>query len=388
VPSNAYRALFEAHPAPMWAYDLETLAFLAVNDAAVAHYGYSRDEFLAMTIADIRPPEDVPALLDAIPEDVDAGLDETGTWRHLLKDGTMIDVRISSHTLMWEGRPAEVVTAEDITERLEIERELQEYRAELEETVRARTAELVQVNEALEQAPRAKSEFLASMSHELRTPLNTIIGFSSILIQGMAGELNEEQHKQLEMVLQAGKRLLALVNEVLDLSRIEAGRVEVLPDSIDVAPMLMELAEQVRPQAEAKGLELDLKPCEAPKQIRSDRRKIEQILLNLLSNAVKFTESGTVTFTASCDGKQRCVFTVADTGIGIPEDELELIFDEFHQMGIRNDPAAEGTGLGLAISRRLATLLGGSLTVESRVGEGSTFTLTVPRVLSTSRRAR
>jgi len=244
--------------------------------------------------------------------------------------------------------------------------ELAEQAAELE----ARTRELAEANET-------KTKFLRTMSHELRTPLNSVIGFTQLMLQGLAGPLTDEQRKQLEMVNASGHHLLSLVNDLLDLSRIEAGAVEYEHAPIDVATLSAEVVDSVRAIAEAKGLALEMDVPDPAPRLVSDYKRVRQILLNLLSNAVKYTERGSVRLTVSADRHRTVSFAVSDTGPGIAKSDLDRIFDEFVQLGERGQ--GNGTGLGLPIARHLATALGGSLTARSEVGVGSTFTLTLPQ---------
>ena len=273
---------------------------------------------------------------------------------------------------------------QDITERRLAENEIIALNTQLELRVRERTEELVSANEelhktniVLEDATRAKSDFLASMSHELRTPLNSIIGFSDILMKGLAGELNEEQSKQVGMINNSGRHLLGLVNRVLDLAKIESGVVRSAVHEVDVSEVVRRVFESVRPLAEEKGLELyyDLEP-EVP-LIETDDVHVGQILLNLMGNAIKFTREGHVRLSVVSRDSSVCV-SVEDTGPGIPPQDLERVFDEFYQVKEHGVVKASGTGLGLAISRRLAEALGARIELVSTVGEGSTFTLVLP----------
>jgi two-component system, sensor histidine kinase len=268
-------------------------------------------------------------------------------------------------------------------ERKGADRELDEYRASLEKTVELRTAELTRLNEELGAATLAKSEFLASMSHELRTPLNSIIGFSGILLQGLAGAMTEEQRKQIGMVNAAGKRLLGLINDILDLSKIEAGRMEVVPIDFDVGELVRQTAESVRPLADERGLVLSCDIAGDDTHLRTDQERLRQILLNLVGNAVKFTGAGSVRISADVTGPETISLSVTDTGPGIGRDDLRHVFEEFTQAPA--SPTTEGTGLGLTISRRVAALLGGTVSAVSERGVGSTFTVAVPRFWNGSR---
>jgi PAS domain S-box-containing protein len=237
--------------------------------------------------------------------------------------------------------------------------------------------ELQAANEALDEATHAKSEFLASMSHELRTPLNSIIGYSGILLQGLAGEMNDEQRKQLEMVSTSGKHLLALINQILDLAKIESGQLEFHPVRFDVSELLAEVGDTLRPLAGDKGVELVGEVCEGAGSLCSDRTAVEQILINLVGNAVKFTDMGRVSVRAMREGPD-IVFEVSDTGCGVPREEMERIFTEFYQSSAPGVQPAGGTGLGLSVSRRLAVGLGGSIEADSEVGVGSVFSVRLP----------
>ncbi|MDZ4655248.1 MAG: ATP-binding protein [Coriobacteriia bacterium] len=242
--------------------------------------------------------------------------------------------------------------------------------------------QLRRTNEKLSDASDAKSGFLANMSHELRTPLNSVIGFSDILLKGMAGEVNEEQRRQLEMIHSSGKRLLSLVNDVLDLSKIEAGAITFELVESDINEVCSEALEYIRLEADRKGIALWFVPC--PEKCSHcglamlDRGKVQQILLNLLSNAVKFTDEGEIRLVVACTGEGTTRVRVSDTGHGIDEASLERIFDEFAQAQSRDETESAGTGLGLAISRRLARLVNGDLMVTSTLGSGSEFTLELP----------
>lgn len=254
---------------------------------------------------------------------------------------------------------------------------LQHYANTLEQRVAQRTEELKSAKEAAESADRVKSAFLATMSHELRTPLNSIIGFTGILIQGLAGPVNPEQHKQLSMVRDSSRHLLALINDVLDISKIEAGQLEVQREPFDLPVSIQKVTGIVAPLAEKKGLELHVNVAPELGLLLSDPRRIEQILLNLLNNAIKFTERGHVTLTAESAGANVRI-SVADTGIGIKKEDLSALFQPFRQIDTGLSRQHEGTGLGLAICRRLIGLLGGEITVTSVWGKGSVFTCTLP----------
>ena len=229
----------------------------------------------------------------------------------------------------------------------------------------------------LEVASQHKSEFLANMSHELRTPLNAVIGFSEVLKDRMFGELNEKQEEYLKDIYASGTHLLSLINDILDLSKIEAGRMELelsdfhLPQAIENALTL------VRGRAGRRGIALAHTMDERLGEIRGDERKIKQVLLNLLSNAVKFTPEGGRIEVAAVSKDGLAEVSVSDTGVGIAPEDQERVFEEFRQVGTA-EKKAEGTGLGLTLCRKFVELHGGRIRVTSQVGAGSTFTFTIP----------
>lgn len=245
--------------------------------------------------------------------------------------------------------------------------------------------ELERKNRELEVASQHKSEFLANMSHELRTPLNAIIGFSEVLSEKMFGELNDRQEEYLNDILTSGQHLLALINDILDLAKVEAGHMELEPAELSLPSALENGLTMVKERAARHGIALHLDIGPDLELIEADERKLKQMVFNLLSNAVKFTpDGGSVTLSAHRSGEMLRV-AVSDTGIGIPESDRELIFDEFRQSGDgRGRGRPEGTGLGLALTRRFAELHGGRIRVESEVGVGSTFTIEIPARQSTA----
>ncbi|HEY8757139.1 MAG TPA: ATP-binding protein, partial [Candidatus Limnocylindria bacterium] len=237
--------------------------------------------------------------------------------------------------------------------------------------------ELRDNNFQLERANRLKSEFLANVSHELRTPMNAIIGYSKLMLDGLDGELNAQQEADLQRVTTAADNLLGLINGLLDLSKIEAGRMEINVEDVDVLPIVEDVVALVRPQSDSKDLivKADI-PIDLP-TILADRARFRQVLVNLMSNAVKFTDKGAVTVSAT-SGEGWVTVSVADTGIGISSEAQAYIFDEFRQADASTTRRYGGTGLGLAISKRLVALHGGRIWVESGPQGGATFSFTMP----------
>jgi signal transduction histidine kinase len=238
--------------------------------------------------------------------------------------------------------------------------------------------EIQDKTEQLEIANRHKSEFLANMSHELRTPLNAVIGFSEVLLERMFGEVNEKQEEYLQDILSSGKHLLSLINDILDLSKIEAGRMELEALPFDLPAALDNALTLIKERAARNSITLGVNVDPRIGEVVADERKVKQVLLNLLSNAVKFTpEGGTITMSAVLNGGT-VEIAVADTGIGIAPEDQATVFEEFRQVGTDYARKREGTGLGLALARRLVELHGGALTLQSELGKGSTFTFTIP----------
>jgi signal transduction histidine kinase/DNA-binding response OmpR family regulator len=249
----------------------------------------------------------------------------------------------------------------------------------LEEKVAQRTAELQTLNQELARANKLKSEFLANVSHELRTPLSAIIGFSQILLDGIDGPLNEEQQQDVQQVNKSGQSLLGLINQILDLSKIEAGKMELALERVDLHEVVAQVVESMRPLAQEKGLQIEVRlPSDVP-AVEADPARVKQIVINLLSNAIKFTEKGQIEIRAQPSGRMLRV-SVKDTGIGISPEAQKLIFEEFVQGDGSSTRRHGGTGLGLSIVRKLVEMHGGAITVISEPGMGSTFTFTVPVV--------
>jgi PAS domain S-box-containing protein len=298
-----YRHLFEHNPAPILIYQRGTMKMLAVNDAFIHHYGYSREEALNLLLTDLYPEEEKKPITEMVTGF--KGLAYPGEWHHRKADGSFITIVARSHDIDYWGYDARIAVISDITELKLAEEELRNLNATLDQKVRERTTELESLlgdmteakqaletaNEKLEELDRLKSLFIASMSHELRTPLNSIIGFTGILLQGLAGPLNDEQRKQLGMVKGSSRHLLELITDIIDLSKIEAGKISLSMDSFDLAKTVRETLETFRVAAGRKALSLAL---EGPEQlmVRSDIRRVRQVLVNLIGNAVKFTERG------------------------------------------------------------------------------------------------
>jgi PAS domain S-box-containing protein len=485
-----YHLLFDSNPHPVWVYDLQTLAILDVNQSAVRNYGYSHEEFLSLTIKDIRPQEDIPALLESAakaPPDTEI----SGVWKHRRKNGSVIDVEIVSHPLVYDGRKARLVVATDITTRKKAQEalrqseerfrllvsEVEDYailmldpdgiivswnagaerikgyqpweiigqhfsrfyptedvergkpayelkiareqgRFEEEEgwrvrkdgsrfwanvvitalrdetgrlrgfakvtrdiTEHKRTAELLmRAKEEAERASKFKDQFLSTMSHELRTPLNAVLGFSDLLADERYGPLNDRQQRYVSHIHTGGKHLLRLISDILDLSKIEAGRMELTREDVTLASAFSEVISALYPLAEKKTQAL-FQHVNPDLHVNADAMRLKQALMNLVGNAIKFTpEGGRIELTArQLDHQVR--IEVRDNGPGIPPEQQQRIFEAFVRLA--QTGGAEGTGLGLAITARLVELHGGKLGIESQPGQGSCFYFSLPTVTAT-----
>jgi signal transduction histidine kinase len=238
--------------------------------------------------------------------------------------------------------------------------------------------EIQEKGRQLEIANKHKSEFLANMSHELRTPLNAVIGFSDLLLERMFGEMNAKQENYIRNIQTSGKHLLSLINDILDLAKIEAGRMELNVSSVHIPSALQNAMMLIRERAQRQNIELSCIVDPQIAEIPADERKFKQIMLNLLTNAVKFTPGGGRVDVDARLQNGHLEVSVKDTGVGIAEQNREAVFEEFRQVGRQYPGKQEGTGLGLALTRRFVELHGGTITLESELGKGSIFTFTIP----------
>jgi len=377
---DRFRELLEAAPDGIIEVDTDGKIVL-VNAATEQMFGYSRSELLGRPV-DILVPGD---LRDRHVHHRQSYKNlpvrrPMGTGLHLQaqrKDGTKFPVEISlSPVKSAEGFRVSAVIR-DVTERHKAEREFREMQSRFASEISNANRELELRTREAEEANRLKSEFLASISHELRTPLHTIIGFSELLAEELEGPLNDRQKRFVAHIHKDSLHLLDLINDILDLSKIEAGKLSLHLETFDACAAVAEAISTVAPSAETKGISLSTSPGQTV-MIRADRVRLRQILLNLLSNAVKFTPAnGAVSVECSKDG-HFARFSVADTGLGIPKQDQQAIFDKFHQVGSTTKGVREGTGLGLAITKHLVEQHGGSIEVESELGKGSRFSFTLP----------
>lgn len=372
------RTLISTIPDLIWLKNAAGV-YLACNPAFERFFGARENEivgktdydFVAADLADSFRQNDQEAIAAGKPrvneewitfaDDGHQALMETTKTPMYASDGTLIGVLGIGH---------------DITEHRHIQQELIRHRDHLEEVVAARTAELNQAKLAAEAANHAKSTFLANMSHELRTPLNAILGFAQIMEHDE--QMPEGERRNVAIINRSGRHLLSLINDVLAISRIEAGRTEISREAFDLPSTINAVEEMIRVRAENKGLAFAVeRPADLPDYVLGDANHLREVLINLLGNAAKCTDSGQIGLRAVIESDSRIRFEVTDTGPGIPKAEQDRIFQAFYQSP-EGKEKAEGTGLGLAISRNLVRLMGGDISVVSTPGEGSTFCFSIP----------
>lgn len=364
-------------------------------------FGYSREEVIGRNVAILHPQEDwhkIPEAIEAMKQGKEGFTGESTLVR---RSGEKFTALFTTYPVFdaQGNMTAELGVSVDITDRKKAEEKLARYREHLEDLVKDRTVELEKSQQALvklvkdlknttenlkdtnirlKELDHIKSVFLASMSHELRTPLNSIIGFTGIMLMGLPGDLNDEQKKQLTIVKNSADHLLSLINDVLDISKIEAGKIEFSLKEFKLQDTVREVIETISSSAAEKGLELFM---DVPEDITlfSDRRRVKQILINIAGNAVKFTHRGSIRIEAKTRAGQDLEITIADTGIGIKEEDMGRLFQPFQQIDTTLTKKFDGTGLGLHISQKLAAIMGGHISVKSEHGKGSKFTLSLPR---------
>jgi PAS domain S-box-containing protein len=368
-----FRDLLEAAPDAIIEVDREG-RILLLNLVTEKLFGYSREELLGRSVEML------------VPDALRGGHAQhrADYWAHPItrpmgiglalhgrrKDGSSIPVEISLSPVKSEDGFRVTAVIRDISERRQTEERLRQMQE-------AYTRELESRNREVERANQLKSEFLASMSHELRTPLHTIIGFAELLGEELEGPLNDKQKRFINHIHTDSIHLLALINDILDISKIESGRLGLRRETFDIGGTLEEALSSVRPQAAAKSIAIETS-LSLPATIFADRLRVKQVLFNLLSNALKFTPNGGKILINAALRDSVIEISVSDTGIGIAKEQHEAVFDKFYQVGSTTKGVREGTGLGLAITKALVEEHGGGIWLESEPGKGSRFTFTIP----------
>lgn len=363
----------------IYLFDCQTLRYSYLNQSALDNLGYRSQEILEMTPVDIIPDLEVPSDFNRILQPILRGDREKDIYftKHRRRDGSTYPIEVHLQLIRQNDEQFFAAIGFDLSDREKDARRIKEQK---------------EIAREFAEHSKHKSEFLANMSHELRTPLNSILLLSKLLLDQKSDNLSDDQRKFIDVIRRSGNNLLDLINEVLDLSKIESGEMEITFEDVDLEEVIGNIRNIFEPIAGDKNLRFTIQSDDqVPGRIRTDQLRVEQVLRNLLSNAMKFTEKGSVDLeigllpgdsgqhrTGSDPG--RIQFRVNDTGIGIPADKQEIVFESFRQADGSTQRKFGGTGLGLAICKQLAHLLGGDLTLQSEPGSGSTFTLTLPAV--------
>jgi PAS domain S-box-containing protein len=377
---SRFRELLEAAPDAIIEVDRSGHIVL-LNRVTEKLFGYSREQLLGKPV-EFLIPEDLRSFHVHHRENywnkpqtrpMGSGLSLRGQ----RQDGSRFPVEISLSPVQSDDGFRVTAIIRDTSERKQAEEKINAIQQNYTQELAAKNQELAERNQEVERANRLKSEFLAGMSHELRTPLHTIIGFSELLLEELEGPLNEKQKRFVNHVHKDSMHLLELINDVLDLSKIEAGKVGLRRELFDIRQPLDEVLASINPQAAVKSIVIETTVA-GERELSADRVRVRQVLFNLLSNAVKFTPEGGRIRVQASQYEGWVEISVEDTGIGIPPEEHETVFDKFYQVGNTTKGVREGTGLGLAITQRLVEEHGGKIWLESEVGKGSKFTFTIP----------
>ena len=367
-----HRILFETSPLPIWVYDCATLRFLTVNAAAISFYGYSQEEFFAMTIKDIRPPEEVPALLDEIAQQPSTDrFRSPRNWTHRKKDGSTAVMELTSHDLVLDGRPARLVLANDVTARVRAEAEICDLNEGLERRIRARTGELEDANRELE-------SFSYSVSHDLRAPLRHIEGFVHLVTKHAGAALDDRSRRYLNTVTETVGEMGKLIDDLLDFSRM--GRVEMRRSEVNLDEIVDEVLAGLASEVQGRDIEWTRHPLPV---VQGDARLLKQVFVNLVANAVKYSrprKPAKIEIGTSSEPEGELVFMVRDNGVGFDMKYADKLFGVFQRLHHADE--FEGTGIGLANVRRIVMRHGGRIWAEGALDRGATIWFTLPRAKS------
>jgi two-component system cell cycle sensor histidine kinase PleC len=364
---DSFKLMFDNNPVPMWLWEgSSALRVLDLNRAALDHLGYTRDDIPALTVFDILSDQERPALNAMIASGVVRPYDGERMWRPRRKDGELRYAVPYIHILPREGKVNFVGAIVDVTDRVLAEKSL-----------RSNADELSKALTRAEAASRAKSEFLATMSHELRTPLNAIIGFSDILKGEMFGPMGSERYKDYAQSIHgSGSHLLGVINDILDISRLDSGEIELDLEPVELAPLIDECVEAIAPIAQKESVRIE---CDIESAfLMADRRRLRQMLFNLLSNAVKFTPRRGLVRVLATSARDGLAITFSDTGIGMAPESIPKALERFGQIDSSLARKYEGVGLGLPLTKQFAELHGAKLSIESVSGAGTTATILFP----------
>jgi signal transduction histidine kinase len=341
---------------------------------------------MKLNVRDLEIPESADLISDRLLEAREKGFNVIET-AHRAKDGRIIPVEISCRSILYNKKPAILTIARDITERKKSERLKEKFTEHLEREVKNRTRDLKELLEKqrlyldqIEKSSRFKTEFLATMSHELRTPLNAIIGFTDLLIEGVFGELNKEQSEYINDIDDSSNHLLDMITRILDISKIESGQATLKIEEIQLNNLIAQVISTLKPLYIEKDIKWELVGLKKAQFIFADRIKFKQIIYNLLSNAIKFTKKGKIIFEFK-ENKYDWEFAIKDTGIGISENDFDIIFKDFKRVKSEYVEATQGIGLGLALTKRLVNLQGGDISFSSKLKKGTTFTFNLPKTI-------
>ncbi len=387
---NLYKTLTENSTTGI--YIVQKGKFVFFNEVFRMNSGYNSEELLGMNSLNLIHPEDREYVRQCAIDMLKGIRTQPYEFRLIDKSGNILWSWEKVTSIMYNDERAALGNFVDITERKNTEEQIRKTNKQLDEQneklhIQAdrliqQQQELVEKNREIERANQMKSEFLASMSHELRTPLNAVIGFSELMLDGITGDINDEQQECLNDILNGGQHLLELINDVLDLSKVEVGKMEFKPVELDVSDVINEAVQTVKSLLDQKRHTLNISVEDGISHIYADKSRLRQVLLNLLSNANKFTHQGGKIDITAVKKNGMCLIGVTDNGIGIKKEDQKKIFEVFTQVETIQDEIPKGTGLGLTLTRQFLAAMGGEIWVESEYGKGSTFFVTIPFIKS------